>query len=95
MHTKCLDVCAGNEASLLAHEYLLSMHPGGDLTCFTVARNDESPSPPIVDLLLCGNGQWGGLGNNVFNNAQGLPIRAKNVSGILECAYAFCRFQEF
>ena len=57
---------------------------GGDLTCFIVERSD-GVSVPTVDLLMCGNGQWGGLGNNVYSNSQGNPVRAKNVSGLLEC----------
>ncbi|RDB24241.1 Protein FMP25, mitochondrial [Hypsizygus marmoreus] len=61
----------------------LDIAAGGDLTAFTVERNDQS-SPPTVDLLMCGNGQWGGLGGNTFSNAQGAPLRAKNVSGLLE-----------
>jgi hypothetical protein len=43
----------------------------------------------MVDLLFCGNGQWGGLGNNTFSSAQGDPIRAKAVSGLLECEHVF------
>jgi len=56
---------------------------GGDLSTFTVERKDGS-SIDTVDVLVCGNGQWGGLGNSVFSNAQGSPVRAKGVSGLLE-----------
>ncbi|KAG1756442.1 regulator of chromosome condensation 1/beta-lactamase-inhibitor protein II [Suillus paluster] len=56
---------------------------GGDLTCFVAERTDGE-SLAYVDLLTCGNGQWGGLGNNLFSNAQGNPVRAKNVSGLRE-----------
>lgn len=49
-----------------------------------VERSDGS-ALPYVDVLACGNGQWGGLGNAVYSNAQGTPLRAKNVSGLLEC----------
>ena len=38
-----------------------------------------------LDLLLAGNGQYGGLGNNTYSNAQGQPIRVKAVSGLLQC----------
>jgi len=38
----------------------------------------------MIDLLMCGNGQWGGLGSNIFSSAQSAPLRAKNVSGLLE-----------
>ncbi|KAJ7172661.1 regulator of chromosome condensation 1/beta-lactamase-inhibitor protein II [Mycena filopes] len=30
-----------------------------------------------VELLMCGDGQWGGLGNNIYSSAQGSPIRVK------------------
>jgi len=57
--------------------------PGGDLTAFIVERSHPS-SPTTIDLLMCGNGQWGGLGNNIFSTAQSAPLRARNVSGLLE-----------
>jgi hypothetical protein len=59
---------------------------GGDLTCFIAERTDGESSV-YVDVLTCGNGQWGGLGNNLFSNAQGNPVRVKNVSGLRECRY--------
>jgi len=51
---------------------------------FTVERKDGT-SIDAVDVLACGNGQWGGLGNSMFTNAQSNPVRAKGVSGLLEC----------
>lgn len=56
------------------------------MTAFTVERTEEKNSKTI-DLLMCGNGQWGGLGGNSFSNAQGNPLRAKNVSGLVECRF--------
>ncbi|KZT28540.1 RCC1/BLIP-II protein [Neolentinus lepideus HHB14362 ss-1] len=56
---------------------------GGDLTVFTVERSDGS-AIRTIDVLTCGNGQWGGLGNALYRNAQNEPGRAKNVSGLLE-----------
>jgi len=50
---------------------------------FTVERKDGT-SIDTVDVLACGNGQWGGLGNSKFTNAQSNPVRAKGVSGLLE-----------
>lgn len=41
---------------------------------------------PTVDVLACGNGQWGGIGNALYSNSQGNPARVKAVSGLLECA---------
>lgn len=60
------------------------MKTGGDLTFFTVER-DVTTGANVIDVLACGNGQWGGLGNAAYSNAQGVPARVKNVSGILEC----------
>ncbi|KAJ2968011.1 hypothetical protein NUW54_g13339 [Trametes sanguinea] len=57
---------------------------GGDLTMFEVERSDGS-GMPYIDVLSCGNGQWGGLGNALYSNAQSTPVRAKNVSGLFEC----------
>ena len=57
---------------------------GGDLTFFKVERTDGS-ALPYIDVLACGNGQYGGLGNAQYSNGQGTPVRAKNVSGLLEC----------
>ncbi|KAG2158456.1 regulator of chromosome condensation 1/beta-lactamase-inhibitor protein II [Suillus bovinus] len=61
----------------------IGISAGGDLTCFVAERTDGE-SLAYVDILTCGNGQWGGLGNNLYSNAQGNPVRAKNVSGLRE-----------
>ncbi|KZT74173.1 RCC1/BLIP-II protein [Daedalea quercina L-15889] len=61
----------------------LDIYAGGDLTFFKVERVDGS-ALPYVDVLACGNGQFGGLGNALFSNAQGTPVRLRNVSGLLE-----------
>ncbi|PCH38606.1 RCC1/BLIP-II [Wolfiporia cocos MD-104 SS10] len=61
----------------------LDVFAGGDLTLFTVERADGT-AMPYVDVLACGNGQYGGLGNAQFSNAQGAPVKARNVSGLLE-----------
>lgn len=61
----------------------IDISAGGDLTCFVAERTDGE-SLFYVDLLTCGNGQWGGLGNNQYSNAQGNPVRARNVSGLRE-----------
>ena len=36
-------------------------------------------------VLMCGDGQWGGLGGNNYSTAQSTPLRARNVSGLAEC----------
>ncbi|KAF9452253.1 RCC1/BLIP-II [Macrolepiota fuliginosa MF-IS2] len=61
----------------------LSVTAGGDLTSFTVERSNDS-TPTTTDLLMCGNGQSGGLGNNTYTSSQGNPVRVKNVSGLLQ-----------
>ncbi|KAF8522125.1 RCC1 BLIP-II [Hysterangium stoloniferum] len=57
---------------------------GGDLTLFTVERDLPTGSAIAVDVLACGNGQWGGLGNGSYSNAQSDPVRVKNISGLFE-----------
>jgi len=61
----------------------LDIYAGGNLTFFKVERSDGS-AMPYIDILACGNGQYGGLGNTQFSNAQSNPVRARNVSGLLE-----------
>ncbi|KZT03491.1 RCC1/BLIP-II [Laetiporus sulphureus 93-53] len=61
----------------------LDVYAGGDLTFFKVERRDGT-AMPYIDVLSCGNGQWGGLGNAQYSNAQGTPVRTRNVSGLLE-----------
>ncbi|KAG2028224.1 hypothetical protein BDR03DRAFT_1030773, partial [Suillus americanus] len=74
---KVSQIAAGGRSSFVMTD------SGGDLTCFVAERTDGE-SLVYVDLLTCGNGQWGGLGNNLYSNAQGNPVRAKNVSGLRE-----------
>ncbi|CAL1704214.1 unnamed protein product [Somion occarium] len=61
----------------------LDITAGGDLAFFKVERNDGT-TLPYIDVLSCGNGQWGGLGNALYSNAQGTPLRAKAISGLVE-----------
>ncbi|KAI0736633.1 RCC1/BLIP-II [Fomitopsis betulina] len=61
----------------------LDVYAGGDLTFFKVERRDGT-ALPYIDVLACGNGQFGGLGNAQFSNAQGAPARLRAVSGLLE-----------
>ncbi|OBZ75617.1 Protein FMP25, mitochondrial [Grifola frondosa] len=61
----------------------LDVVAGGDLTAFKVERADGS-GMPYIDVLTCGNGQWGTLGNAQYSSAQGTPVRTKNISGLLE-----------
>ncbi|KAL1680822.1 regulator of chromosome condensation 1/beta-lactamase-inhibitor protein II [Schizophyllum commune] len=61
----------------------LDVAAGGNLTCFTVEREDAQV-PKTVEVLMCGDGQWGGLGGNSYSTAQSTPLRARNVSGLAE-----------
>lgn len=56
---------------------------------FEVERSDGS-AMPAVDVLACGNGQYGGLGNAQYSNAQSTPVRTKNISGLFECESLIC-----
>jgi hypothetical protein len=66
------------------HTRCIDMNVGGDLAFFTVERVDGTAIGNI-EILSCGNGQYGGLGNALFSNAQSVPVRTKAVSGLLEC----------
>ncbi|KAL1748127.1 regulator of chromosome condensation 1/beta-lactamase-inhibitor protein II [Schizophyllum fasciatum] len=61
----------------------LDVAAGGNLTCFTVER-ENAQAPKTVEVLMCGDGQWGGLGANNYSNAQSTPLRARNISGLAE-----------
>ncbi|KAJ1310324.1 hypothetical protein OPQ81_007063 [Rhizoctonia solani] len=56
---------------------------GGDLAYFMVDVVTPG-NVPSADVLACGMGQWGGLGNGQFLQAQGAPAKVKSVSGITE-----------
>ncbi|KAJ6546500.1 regulator of chromosome condensation 1/beta-lactamase-inhibitor protein II [Mycena vulgaris] len=70
----------------------LGVYAGGDLTGFTVERTPANEAT-TVELLMCGDGQWGGLGNNLFSNAQVSPVRVKPLSGLVEYNEATQRLQ--
>lgn len=61
----------------------IDLNVGGDLAFFTVERVDGT-AIRNVEVLSCGNGQYGGLGNALFSNAQSVPVRTRAVSGLLE-----------
>jgi hypothetical protein len=63
--TSCIDINAGMRERLcgvVSDQTLLLA--GGDLTCITAKRQDGEASV-LYDILMCGNGQFGGLGNSV------------------------------
>ncbi|KDR81766.1 hypothetical protein GALMADRAFT_60407 [Galerina marginata CBS 339.88] len=62
----------------------LDITAGGDLTAFTVQRETEDNSPTTIDVLMSGNGQYGGLGNNLYTTAQSDPGRVKAISSLVQ-----------
>ncbi|KAJ7489887.1 regulator of chromosome condensation 1/beta-lactamase-inhibitor protein II [Mycena galericulata] len=62
----------------------LDVSAGGDLTGFTIERVPTNSDATVVEVLMCGDGQWGGLGNNLYSNAQVNPTRVKALSGLVE-----------
>ncbi|KAJ6547379.1 RCC1 BLIP-II [Mycena capillaripes] len=70
----------------------LDVSAGGDLAAFTIERTPTSEAP-TVEVLMCGDGQWGGLGNNSYSNAQASPVRVKTLSGLTEYNDATQRLQ--
>ncbi|KAH8117476.1 RCC1/BLIP-II [Phellopilus nigrolimitatus] len=77
------EVVFSKSASANTRSKCVNINAGGDLTFFTVERTDGS-FMPSTELLSCGMGQWGGLGNGLYSTAQGNPSRVKAVSGLLE-----------
>ena len=65
----------------------INTNSGGDLTFFLVERSNNGQMSN--DLLACGMGQWGALGNGLYTTAQGTPTKVRAVSGLLECECAF------
>ncbi|KAF8212424.1 regulator of chromosome condensation 1/beta-lactamase-inhibitor protein II [Mycena galopus ATCC 62051] len=65
---------------------------GGDLTAFTIER-EPANEDTTVELLMTGDGQWGGLGNNSYSNVQVTPLRVKALSGLTEYNDATKRLQ--
>ncbi|KAJ3091529.1 hypothetical protein HK102_000228 [Quaeritorhiza haematococci] len=51
---------------------------GGQTSLFVIDKPTES------ELLACGNGQWGQLGNGGFVHVQPQPVRVKGTSGLVE-----------
>lgn len=41
-----------------------------------------------IDVLACGKGQWGGLGNAMWSQINGNPTKVKTVSGLMEFSEA-------
>ena len=52
---------------------------------FVVQRDTPGKAGEWVDLLACGNGMTGALGNGLWSSASPSPVRVKTVSGLQEC----------
>lgn len=55
---------------------------------FTIERRSSMDGDRVsntVDVLACGMGQYGALGNNLYTQAQGELTKVKTVSGLVEC----------
>lgn len=63
----------------------LDIKAGGTTTMFVVERDTPGKEGTWVDLLACGNGLSGALGNGLWTSASGVPVRVKTVSGLQEC----------
>jgi alpha-tubulin suppressor-like RCC1 family protein len=54
----------------------LDIKAAGQMTFFTVERA-LAGKDPAIDLLACGNGMSGSLGNGLWSSASGVPTRVK------------------
>ncbi|EIW68906.1 hypothetical protein TREMEDRAFT_31511 [Tremella mesenterica DSM 1558] len=61
----------------------LDVYAGGQTTFFVV-ESTKPEKAPLIDLLACGNGISGALGNGLWSSAVGQPVRVKTVSGLQE-----------
>ena len=55
----------------------LDISAGGSTTFYTVERESPGKSGSFIDLLACGSGLTGALGNGMWTNANGAPTRVK------------------
>lgn len=70
----------------------LDVIAGGSTTMFVVERESPGQQGKFVDLLACGNGMSGALGNGLWSSASSVPTRVKTVSGLQECEWlSSCR----
>lgn len=66
----------------------------GALTMFVVERDVPGKEGTWVDLLACGNGMSGGLGNGLWSSACTSPVKVKTVSGLQECKFLKSQTEE-
>lgn len=58
---------------------------GGNVAYFTVENSSTLEKAALVDVLACGMGQYGALGNGSYSQAQSALVKVKNVSGNVMC----------
>ncbi|GAA94139.1 hypothetical protein E5Q_00787 [Mixia osmundae IAM 14324] len=56
---------------------------GGDTTYLVVTRNEIRTGNVSIEVLACGNGRFGQIGNAAWAH-QGSPTKVKTISGLLE-----------
>ena len=66
----------------------LDIKAGGTTTFFTVERSSPGKAGTFIDLLACGSGINGGLGNGLWSSANGVPSRVKTYVLIKMLQYA-------
>jgi hypothetical protein len=83
----CRRVCSTGQGVVTYAHVILS---GGDATYFVVENItgaiNGAPST-VVDILACGMGQYGALGNGSYSSAQTTPVKVKTISGNVMCEW--------
>ncbi|CAH7670349.1 regulator of chromosome condensation 1/beta-lactamase-inhibitor protein II, partial [Phakopsora pachyrhizi] len=69
-----------------------SIAAGGDLSFFVIDSLEPKRGSKSVDVLACGNSQFGGIGNGQWMN-QATPTRVKTISGLTECEGKGSKYQ--
>jgi Regulator of chromosome condensation (RCC1) repeat len=86
---RCTDVAAGealpNGTKDVCCSHTYPHHIGGDIAYFTIESFTDPHSTPVIDIFACGMGQYGALGNGLYSQAQGTPVKVKNISGNMTC----------
>ena len=60
---------------------------GGANSYFVVDIEDTQKGRVTSDLLACGTGIFGNLGNGKWTHVQGSPVKVKSLCGLSECQF--------
>ena len=60
---------------------------GGASSYFVVDVEDTQKGKVTSDLLACGTGIFGNLGNGKWTHVQGSPVKVKSLCGLSECQF--------